>query len=65
MELYQQMYYILFHGISDALQALDEVRIEDMLSSYSGLPSRKQRSAIWKGNEKRGRSADCGTASFL
>lgn len=29
MKLYQQMYYILFHGISDALQALDEVRIED------------------------------------
>ena len=24
MELYQQMYYILFHGISDALEALDE-----------------------------------------
>ena len=29
MELYQQMYYILFHGISDALEALEEVRIQD------------------------------------
>ena len=29
MELYQQMYYILFHGISDALEALDEARIQD------------------------------------
>ena len=29
MELYQQMYYILFQGISDALEALDEARIQD------------------------------------